>query len=371
MTNTDNLDGNCRDHNDGSVGRLESDAVPCTEKVMDAREKINDIISVSLYKDLELAEDLECLLESPVEPLLVKPEYLLWLEEVNDRVNALQELKEALSAPSLENITEERKDQLSAIICRIGDPVMASHVTGLVGQLIGSPLVNRAQQESPSNRMDGRNWDEIYGLDHTIKLDEKFCQMLNFGQPREGHAEGTIQAHIDEVSSNLMEVVKFLCSKNRAEPGISRSNLEVLKVLILSHDLFKSEAQPGVGINDPRSHASLAREFVAKYTSDKDILEMIQRHDEPYAIYKKFKETGKMPTERLQKLVNSIGDWDTFLIFQTIDNVTPSKLSKADAEHVCWFVEVSSEFKKPRMDHIGIYNHLRSQLAKIPQDKPL
>jgi hypothetical protein len=371
MTNTDKLDGNYRDHNDDSVGRLESHAVPCTEKLMDAREKMNDIISGILWQDVELAVDLECSLESTVEPLIVKPETLLWLEKINDRLDAVEELQEALSAPSLKDITEERKDQLSAIICRIGDPVMASHMTDLVGQLIGSPLVNRAQQESPSNWMDGRNWDEIYGVYRKMCLDEEFCQMLNFGQPREGHAEGTIQAHIDEISSNLMEVVKFLCSKNKAKPGISRSNLEVLKILILSHDSLKSEAQPGVGINDPRSHASLAREYVAKHTSDKDILEMIQRHDEPYAIYKKFKETGKIPTERLQKLVNSIGDWDTFLIFQTIDNATPSKLSKADAEHVCWFVEVSSEFKKPKMDHIGIYNHLRSQLAKTPQDKPL
>ena len=38
-------------------------------------------------------------------------------------------------------------------------------------------------------------------------------------------------------------------------------------------------------ITDPKSHASLARGFLATHCDDADLLAMLQYHDEPFALY--------------------------------------------------------------------------------------
>ena len=52
-------------------------------------------------------------------------------------------------------------------------------------------------------------------------------------------------------------------------PKLSDEDYWKLKLLIHTHDSFKAEAQPGVPISDPRSHASLARTFLATYSRER------------------------------------------------------------------------------------------------------
>jgi hypothetical protein len=110
--------------------------------------------------------------------------------------------------------------------------------------------------------------------------------------------------------------------------------------LVHTHDTFKGEAQPGVAITDPKSHASLAREFLSGYCPDSDLLAMVQYHDEPFALWKQFETKGKYNRNRLAALLKTIKDWNLFLVFSIVDGCTEGK----SREPLRWlFKEVSGK----------------------------
>jgi hypothetical protein len=108
-----------------------------------------------------------------------------------------------------------------------------------------------------------------------------------------------------------------------------------LLVLIHTHDTFKAEAKKDSPIIDPRSHASLAKAYLAQYTNDSDMLNILQYHDLGYAIYKKFKVKGTVDKDRLNAGINSIQDLNLYLLFCIIDACTPSK----GREMIKWFLD--------------------------------
>jgi hypothetical protein len=151
-----------------------------------------------------------------------------------------------------------------------------------------------------------------------IIADPRYQANLDWGEARPGHPEGTVRAHIAELEGNL----------NHLLPKLTEVEYWQLKLLIHTHDSFKAEAKPGVAITDPRSHASLARQFVAGYCDDADLLAMVQYHDEPFAIYRQFESKGTFNSERWQALVEAIRDWNLFLAFNIIDGCTAGKSRK-------------------------------------------
>lgn len=167
----------------------------------------------------------------------------------------------------------------------------------------------------------------------SILGDENYLSRLSFGRPRKGHPEGTLEAHVKELKMNL-EVIKSFLEKL----GLLGSDWEEretkLKILIHTHDTFKADSLPQVAIMSPQSHASLARDFASRHLDDQDLLEMVQLHDVPYSLYRQFKGTGDYSHERLEALFSSIHDWQTFLLFQIIDNTTCGK----NHEPTRWFI---------------------------------
>jgi hypothetical protein len=157
-----------------------------------------------------------------------------------------------------------------------------------------------------------------------IIADPRYQANLDWGVPRSGHPEGTVRAHIAELEKNL-EVLR-----NR----VSDDDYWKLRVLIHTHDTFKGEAEPGVAITDPRSHASLARHFLAAYCNDQDLLNMVQFHDEGHALWRQLSAKGNYQQDRLATLLASIRDWDLFLWFTIIDGCTEGKSRDA----LRWFV---------------------------------
>lgn len=148
----------------------------------------------------------------------------------------------------------------------------------------------------------------------TIQRDERYRRNLDWGKPRAGHPEGTVRAHIAELERNLKQL----------RPKLSELDYSKLQVLIHVHDSFKAEAKSGVAISDPRSHASLARSFLAEFCTDSDLLTMVQLHDEPYALWRQ-DQHGRFNTERFNALLNAIKDWNLFLAFLIIDGCTEGK----------------------------------------------
>jgi hypothetical protein len=161
-----------------------------------------------------------------------------------------------------------------------------------------------------------------------ILHDPDYLANIQWGKPRKGHAEGTIKGHIDELLRNLQAL------KPKLKPGEE----EKLLLLIHTHDTFKAKCNPGVPIEHPDSHASLGRAFLARFCNDADLLNMVQFHDESFALYRQFTYKGSFNQARAQKLASAIQDWDLFALFLIIDGSTESK----SREPLEWF-----------FDHIG------------------
>ena len=145
--------------------------------------------------------------------------------------------------------------------------------------------------------------------------DPRYLANLDWGEPREGHSEGTVRAHIAEIEPNL----------ERLRPKLSEEDYKKLKLLVPTHDAFKGEAQPSVPVADPRSHASLARAFLAMHCPDDDLLAMVQYHDEPFALYRQVETDGTYNQIRCEALMRAMRDWNLFLAFNIIDGCTGSK----------------------------------------------
>ena len=150
-------------------------------------------------------------------------------------------------------------------------------------------------------------------------LDEAVDLVAQTPRP-EAHA---IRAHIEEIEKNLEAL----------RPRLSDLDYRKLKLLVHTHDTFKGEAKPDVGITDPRSHASLARDFLAIYCPDPDLLAMVQFHDEPFARWRQFKAKCNYNQERFSALLQNIRDWNLFLAFNIVDGCTEGK----GREPLAWF----------------------------------
>jgi hypothetical protein len=158
----------------------------------------------------------------------------------------------------------------------------------------------------------------------SVVADPAYQANLDWGKPRGGHPEATARAHIEELERNLEKI------KDR----VSESDFWKLKILIHTHDSFKADAVKGVPITDPNSHASLACKFLHKHTDDATLLNIVQYHDEPYALWKQQRDKGRYNHDRLANLYK-ISDWDLFIAFNIIDNCTDGK----DRAPLRWFIE--------------------------------
>lgn len=165
-----------------------------------------------------------------------------------------------------------------------------------------------------------------------VTADPRYIANLDWGEAREGHPEGTVRAHIAEIEPNLEAL----------RPRLSEEEYWKLRLLVHTHDSFKGEAQPGVAITDPKSHASLARTFLATHCDDTDLLAMVQYRDEPFALYRQVETKGKYNQDRFDALLKAISDWNLFLAFNIIDGCSAGK----SREPLYWlFREASGKVK--------------------------
>jgi hypothetical protein len=149
-----------------------------------------------------------------------------------------------------------------------------------------------------------------------ITADPRYQRNLAWGEPRTGHPEGTIAAHIRDLQRNL----------DRLRGKLADDEIAKLRILIHVHDTFKPDATDGVPIRDPRSHASLARTFLAQFTDEAELLDIVQNHDEPYALFLRARRgAGPADPARWAALKQTIRDWDLFLAFALIDGSTSGK----------------------------------------------
>jgi len=170
-----------------------------------------------------------------------------------------------------------------------------------------------------------------------IKADPCYQKNIEYEPCHDGHPEGKIKYHIADLEANL----EILAGKN-----ISESDYWKLKFIIHVHDLFKVDAQNGLPTLHPQNHASLAKQYASQYTDDTDLLNMIQFHDENYKLWREYLQTKIYNRERFQVLLDTIKNWDLFLIFIIIDGCTIGK----DPAKIRWFIDEVRKFKNTLVD---------------------
>jgi len=170
-----------------------------------------------------------------------------------------------------------------------------------------------------------------------IIADSRYQSNIEYGEPRSGHPEGKVKYHIADLEENLKKLVPH---------EISEEQYWKLKFLIHVHDTFKVDAISDVPISSPDSHASLAKKFASEFTDDEDLLNMIQFHDVNFSLWKQFAAAGSYDIQRLHDLLDTIQDWDLFLMFLIIDGSTQGK----ERSKLVWFIQEVAKYKDTRVD---------------------
>jgi hypothetical protein len=172
-------------------------------------------------------------------------------------------------------------------------------------------------------------------LTEKIMGDPRYQKNIEYGEPRSGHPEGKVKYHIVELEENLEKLA------SRASHAISEEQYWKLKFLIHVHDTFKADSVPDEPIVSPNSHASLAKKFASEFIDDEDLLNMIQFHDVNFALWKQFAATGVYDVQRFENLLETIRDWNLFLMFIIIDGSTQGK----DPHKIRWFLNEVGKYK--------------------------
>lgn len=164
-------------------------------------------------------------------------------------------------------------------------------------------------------------------LEKMILNDSLFIIGVDYGKVRNGHPEGKIIYHIRDVFKNI---------DKHYEDDEQRKKL---RLIALFHDTCKFQVdydQRRVGENH---HGYLARKFAEKYISDKDILMIIEHHDDAYNIWKRSGKRNEWDKgeKDLIRLLDKINDPYLYSTFYLCDNSTGSKKND-DYE---WFLEIS------------------------------
>jgi len=150
-------------------------------------------------------------------------------------------------------------------------------------------------------------------LERALSGDPVLQEGLEWGEPRRGHPEGSVGAHV----ADLLETIE-----RWGETGERR---EELRLLALVHDALKNRVQhwrPKTGENH---HAMRARRFTERYVDDERLLATIELHDRPYNLWRKQRRRGRPDDHAFTEMLDRIPDLDLFLRFVELDGSTEGK----------------------------------------------
>ncbi len=164
-------------------------------------------------------------------------------------------------------------------------------------------------------------------LEERICASEEWQQGAAWGQPRKGHPEGQVAAHIAEVLANV---------ERHATSPEERANL---RLITLIHDAFKYRVKIWLPTTGDNHHARIARRFAERYLEDQALLEIIELHDEAYNAYQmgERRDRWQDAEERALRLAQRLGaSLSLYVRFYRCDNATGSKTPAP----VVWFEEL-------------------------------
>jgi len=166
-------------------------------------------------------------------------------------------------------------------------------------------------------------------LERAIATAPDWLMGLEWGQPRPGHPEGKVGAHIRDV---LQNIDRFY------HQAADRANL---RLIALIHDTFKYQTAHQSSAAQGQSHGYRARVFAETYIDDAAVLQVIEHHDDAYKIWRRMtKERPPASAEiEARALMAELGDHlGLFLRFYLCDNQTAGK----SIDHFVWFKQVAA-----------------------------
>jgi hypothetical protein len=158
-------------------------------------------------------------------------------------------------------------------------------------------------------------------LERAVLDDPELRDGLAWGKPRQGHPEGSIAAHVNDLLGKIDE---------DGETGERRQDLRFIAII---HDAFKHRVREWLPKTGENHHAMRARRFAERYTNDEHLLATIELHDRPYAIWRRLQRKGKPDERAWEEMMSRIHDRELFLRFIELDGSTEGK----DPEPVRWF----------------------------------
>jgi hypothetical protein len=151
-------------------------------------------------------------------------------------------------------------------------------------------------------------------LERELLADPHLRAGLDWGAPRSGHPEGRVADHVAAMLTAIP-----------ADDPLRND----LRFLALVHDSFKAQVRPHEPWSPDNDHATLARRFAERYTSDERLLTTLKLHDEPYWIWRH----ADAPEQALRPIVERSPDVELFARFVELDAANEGK----DLTFLWWF----------------------------------
>lgn len=163
-------------------------------------------------------------------------------------------------------------------------------------------------------------------LERALLLAPEFQIGLDWGEPRFGHPEGKVAYHIREVLDNVDRLEHLMPNDRRR-----------LRLITFAHDTFKYMEDRSNPRDWSKHHGAIAREFMANYTSDQIVLEIIGAHDDAYyAWLNERKQVEHLRHKSLQSLLLKVDHCiQLYYLFFKCDSLTGDKTLAP----VLWFEE--------------------------------
>lgn len=144
---------------------------------------------------------------------------------------------------------------------------------------------------------------------------------LAWGEPRHGHPEGTVGAHVRDILEQI------------ERDGERDARRLELRFIALVHDSLKYRVRQDVPKTGENHHATRARRLAEHYTDDEAALAVIELHDRPYALWRRLRRTGHLDQAEFSRMLERVGDLELFARFVELDSSTAGK----NPEPLRWF----------------------------------
>ena len=158
-------------------------------------------------------------------------------------------------------------------------------------------------------------------LEKQLTSDPELIAGLEWGKPRNGHPEGLVIYHVEELLKNI--------------DTFFPEQREELRLIAIIHDAFKYKVDRGKTREGENHHGMIARRFAERYITNPNLLDVIELHDDAYNCWcKGIRTTWEKAEERANKLIQRLGgNINLYLAFYFCDNYS----GKKEATCYSWF----------------------------------